>query len=273
MRNLPTHLFDEIVEALLPHMTTEDDRRTELLPVLSRVKYARIDWSGSSHCFTVRLVGRLSRAELIEVLGRLRVGEEQHRGLEQLCERLRHDGPVEQRLRRSTLRTHLATFAAGVALATSVAWQLDKQDEPAPIEACSEPAIHECPAWPERSPIFASLSPTPTPPRTSGLATATLAPQTADESPDHPTTPAADQAEAQPAKASTSRQRNFETDCGTVRVPSDLGGYLDHHTARGKCEDSARQPRWKPRRRTRAGTNWLVWEIEHGIKCECQLRN
>lgn len=76
MPKLPTDLFDAAVEQLLPFMGTRGERQAELISVLANEPVdAQIDWQGASREFTVKLVLLLSREQLIEVLGRLPVGE------------------------------------------------------------------------------------------------------------------------------------------------------------------------------------------------------
>jgi tetratricopeptide (TPR) repeat protein len=92
VRTLSTELFDRIVKLLLPFMGTEDDRQAELHPVvLGKPVNDIIQWKGTPKQFTVQLVRLLSHDELLLVLRRLAVGEEQRAEIVEVCARIEQD--------------------------------------------------------------------------------------------------------------------------------------------------------------------------------------
>jgi hypothetical protein len=83
---LNVDLFDRVVRLLLPFMETEDDRQTELHPVVyGRPVSDRIQWEGAPKHFTVQLVRLLSYDELLLVLKRLSLGDEQRAEIADVC--------------------------------------------------------------------------------------------------------------------------------------------------------------------------------------------
>jgi hypothetical protein len=72
----------------------------------------------------------LSRAELIAILRRLRVGDEQQQELEELCVRLRAERrQIGAHLRRSRLSILLAGFVVGRGVAASLVWGFGRAQE------------------------------------------------------------------------------------------------------------------------------------------------
>lgn len=96
MPALPPQLFDDAVGFLRPFMASEDDRKSELTPVLSdKPVLHRIKWEGNAHAFTVGLIQELSYYELISILKHLHstAGEDQRLDVKALCDRIEREQP------------------------------------------------------------------------------------------------------------------------------------------------------------------------------------
>ena len=77
MANLPTDLFDSLLETLAPRCATLDNRQTLLTPLLNgHPIYRRIDWSGDATAFCTRLIALLSARQLSAVAQRLKTADD-----------------------------------------------------------------------------------------------------------------------------------------------------------------------------------------------------
>ncbi len=86
MPNLPPDLFQTIVQLCEPHFRLAEDRDAYLLIPLSDWNgVGRIDWTGSPHTFTTRLVHQLPGLQLKKVLYSLLTGHQTKQDIVALC--------------------------------------------------------------------------------------------------------------------------------------------------------------------------------------------
>jgi formylglycine-generating enzyme required for sulfatase activity len=86
MPYLSPDLHNQIVQLCTPHFRLLADRRANLIDLLSGWEgYYQIDWSGSPHSFTMRLVEMLPPDRLQAVLRALLVGNQDEQKIEELC--------------------------------------------------------------------------------------------------------------------------------------------------------------------------------------------
>lgn len=105
MPTLSTELFDRAVRLLLPAMCTKEDRQTVLFPLPFN---NAIEWEGAPQQFTVRLVKLLSHDELLAVLARLTVGEEQRKEILDVRARIEQEWKTESGNSAYRAQTHVA---------------------------------------------------------------------------------------------------------------------------------------------------------------------
>jgi len=127
MPTLERALFEAIIDQILPHVQSEDERREWLIPVLGNQQNLHdLKWGGSARQFATDLVFRLRRDQLIEVLQRLRLGAEQEAPRADLCRRIREAPDIPNPVEKGTANLSspwlaAQAFSIGVML---VAWML-----------------------------------------------------------------------------------------------------------------------------------------------------
>ena len=92
MSTLSPALYEQIVQFCEPHFRLSGERDTNLtIPLSGWDGYYRLDWSGSPHSFTVRLVEMLPPDRLQAVLRSLIVGYQDEETVAQLCQQIDAD--------------------------------------------------------------------------------------------------------------------------------------------------------------------------------------
>jgi hypothetical protein len=92
---LSPDLYEQIVRFCEPHFRLPDERDANLtIPLSGWEDYYRLDWSGSPHTFTVRLVEVLPPDRLKSVLRSLRIGSQDEQKVTALCEQIDADQGV-----------------------------------------------------------------------------------------------------------------------------------------------------------------------------------
>lgn len=107
MAELSSDLLERLRDLLLPLFATVKDRQSLLLPVIfSKPIQHNIEWEGSSGIFTTHLLDILSDDDLLELLGKLRIGQDKQKEITELSERIKLRRLLSQILAAAIAEVH-----------------------------------------------------------------------------------------------------------------------------------------------------------------------